>query len=149
MEGGDHPCLSSHVSLLLLLLLLLPPLLLGCYSSGTFYVFGTILLLIVYVSPFNFRSHSLVLRLFPFVLPFAHIRLPSLVLIRTPYSVSHVTFPSTVTLLSLYHHLPTWLLFILISNFDSLCLPSYLPISDALYGTLTRCGRLFPGLFRI
>jgi hypothetical protein len=36
--------------------------------------------------------------------------------------------------------------FILISDFDSLCLPSYLPISDILYDTQTCCGKPFPGL---
>ena len=36
--------------------------------------------------------------------------------------------------------------FTLISDSDSLCLPSYLPISDVLYDTQTRCGRPFPGL---
>ena len=47
---------------------------------------------------------------------------------------------------SLLRHLPTWLPFIVILDSDSLCLPSYLPISDILYDTQTRCGRPFPGL---
>ena len=46
-----------------------------------------------------------------------------------------------------FHHLPTWFPFILISDPDSLCLPSYLLISGILYDTQTRCGRPFPGLF--
>ena len=49
--------------------------------------------------------------------------------------------------ISLHYHLPTWpSLFILISDSDSLRLPSYLLISDTLYDTKTRCGRPFPGL---
>jgi hypothetical protein len=42
------------------------------------------------------------LRLFsPFILPHAYLTLPSLVPVRIPHSVSHVIFPSTVTLRSL------------------------------------------------
>ena len=52
--------------------------------------------------------------------------------VHIPVLVSHVTFPFTITLL-FRHHLPTWFSFILISDSDSLCLPSYLPISDTLY----------------
>ena len=45
--------------------------------------------------------------------------------IRIPYSVKprHLPFPCHT---SLHHHLPTWHFFILISDLDSLCLPSYL-----------------------
>jgi hypothetical protein len=43
---------------------------------------------------------------------------------------------------SSHHHLPTWLFFILISDFDSLCLPSYLrcPVQyfDPLWQVLPR-----------
>ena len=61
--------------------------------------------------------------------------------------VSSATSPSSHYHTSLLHHLPTWFPFIVISDSDSLCLPSYLPISDILYDTQTRCGRPFPGLF--
>ena len=81
----------------------------------------------------------------PFPLPHAYYGLSSFVsfifLFRQP---RHLPFH--------YHaspprHLPTWLFFIiLIANSDSLCLPSYLPISDILYDTQTCCGRPFPGL---
>ena len=60
--------------------------------------------------------------------------------------VSSTTSPSSHYHASLLHHLPTWFPFTVISDSDSLCLPPYLPISDILYDTQTRCGRPFPGL---
>ena len=67
---------------------------------------------------------------------------------QTPFAlpVSSAMSPSSHHHISLLRHLPTWFPSIVISDSDSLCLPSYLPISDILYDTQTRCGRPFPGL---
>ena len=78
----------------------------------------------------------------PFRLPHAYYRLSSLNPVRIPCFVSHVTFPSTITLL-----------LIITCRRDSssslsrtLTHYAYPLISDALYDTSTRCGRSFPGL---
>ena len=67
---------------------------------------------------------------------------------QTPFAlpVSSATSPSFHHHISLLRHLPTWFPSIAISDSDSLCLPSYLLISDILYDTQTHCGRPFPGL---
>ena len=74
--------------------------------------------------------------------PHAYYRLSSRSPVRIPYSISHVTFPFTVTLL-----------FVITcqrgsSSFLSQTLThyAYLLISAAPYNTLTHCGRPFPGL---
>jgi hypothetical protein len=67
------------------------------------------------------QSPSRVTTFPPFPLPCAYLPMPrSYSLFRQP---RHLPFHCHT---SLHHHLPTWLFFILISDSDSLCLPSYL-----------------------
>ena len=66
---------------------------------------------------------------------FAHTPISDRFLESRSYSVSRQPRHLPFSLSHFFHHLPTWLSFILISDSDSTCLPPYLPISDILYDT--------------
>ena len=78
----------------------------------------------------------------PFSFPHAYYGPPSRSPIRVPSSVSHVTFPFTVTLLSVI----TCQRGSSSSLSRTLTHYAYLLISGSWYDTSTRCGRPFPGL---
>ena len=112
----------------------------GCSKAAKFIPCNTTItgqeVAALYLQCYNFSS------LFPpFNLPDTYCRLHSQ---SCPHShfVDHVTFPSTVTLLFIitYRRGSSSSLSRTLTHY------AYLLISDALYDTLTRCGRPFPGL---
>ena len=126
---------GANLALLVVIIILLNSMALPCRSTN-FPTSG---------AAFNVHIHSLCydfLSFYPFTC------LSRTVLSKPPFVllVSLTTSPSFHYHTSLLHHLLTWFPFILIPDPDSLCLPSYLLISDILNDTQTRCGRPFPGL---